>query len=397
MQKDEWKLLDEQRRKAIEKCQIPERDELLKTLCALIPITGNLNDMFCNMFLMESVELLKHAFYLYEDGYFDCAFYSLRQSIENINNMLLVSIDHDTYELWKKKGRFPSDKQVKELLNQKSDAYGEIKAAIPEFYEEYDKLLRKSNKYIHKQGFDTFYTYKYSLCPKDIEERTNLFVSFLKYGIGVLLVINIVLDPLSLALSDAEINSYIAFEPLTMPIPLHVFEKFLSIDIIDKIKTTSYYLSFRENFLRGEKLNDATCAVIRYNYYDVGKLSEIEQQIQLLDLPQVLMFCILKSGIKVTYFYWNDCAWAYQTSYQPRMQLHENLSKQFCEYLINSGEENYSWDGMYMNGFRVFDSNLIIQHNDPLLTNEIKEIKCVIEVANQKYHEDMKDLEELIG
>ena len=89
MNKDEWdSLLEEQDRKLLAKCQLPEHDRLLGTLRALIPTTGNINEMFCNMFFSESVELLKHAFFLYEEGYFDCAFYSLRQSIENINNML---------------------------------------------------------------------------------------------------------------------------------------------------------------------------------------------------------------------------------------------------------------------------------------------------------------------
>ena len=151
MNKDEWdSLLEEQDRKLLAKCQLPEHDRLLGTLRALIPTTGNINEMFCNMFFSESVELLKHAFFLYEEGYFDCAFYSVRQSIENINNMLLSAADSEKYDLWKAKGRFPSDKNVKELLNQKNEAYNEIKSVIPEFFEKYDELLKKSNKYIHK-------------------------------------------------------------------------------------------------------------------------------------------------------------------------------------------------------------------------------------------------------
>ena len=102
MNKSEWEeLLCEQDHSLLVKRQLPEHDELLSTLRALIPTTGNLNEMFCNMFFSESVELLKHAFFLYEDGYFDCAFYSLRQSIENMNNMLLSAVDTDKYELWK--------------------------------------------------------------------------------------------------------------------------------------------------------------------------------------------------------------------------------------------------------------------------------------------------------
>ena len=396
MNKDEWdSLLDEQDRKLLAKCQLPEHDRLLGTLRALIPTTGNLNEMFCNMFFSESVELLKHAFFLYEDGYFDCAFYSLRQAIENINNMLLSAVDSNKYELWKTKGRFPSDKNVKDLLDQKNEAYNEIKSVIPEFFEKYDELLKKANKYIHKQGFDTFYTYKYNLSAKDIEERTNLFVSFLKYGIGMMLIMNIALDPLSLALSDFDVDSHIAFDPMTEPIPLYVFEEYLSIDIIEKIKITSYYTSLKEYFLGLEKLNEATYGVIRYDYFDVEKLDEIEQQIKQLDLSQALMFCILKSGIKATHFYWDNSILGYSTSYQPKVHLRGYSSNQFDDYLHNSGEPNYSWQGMYISGFNALDSHLIVQHDDPLSDDEIEAIKYVVEVANQRYQSEIDALRRL--
>ena len=55
------------------------------------------------------------------------------------------------YELWKEKGRFPSDKAVKDLLSHQNDAYNEIKTVIPEFFEQYDELLKKQiNIYINR-------------------------------------------------------------------------------------------------------------------------------------------------------------------------------------------------------------------------------------------------------
>lgn len=88
---EEWeKLLYEQERNLLVKNQLPEHDELLGTLRALIPTTGNLNEMFCNIFFSESVELIKHAFFLYEDGYFDCAFFDYHETAEYIDKYLKV-------------------------------------------------------------------------------------------------------------------------------------------------------------------------------------------------------------------------------------------------------------------------------------------------------------------
>lgn len=391
MTKDEWdSLLDEQDKKFIIKSQLAEHDKLLETLRELIPTTGNINEMFCNIFFSESVELLKHAFFLYEDGYFDCAFYSLRQAIENINNMLLSATDFEKYKLWKAKEQFPTDKRVKELLEKKNEAYNEIRAVIPEFFDKYDELLKKSNKYIHKQGFDTFYTYKNSLSSRDIEERNSIFVSFLRYGIGMMLIMNIALDPLSLVLSDSEVDSHIAFDPITEPIPLYVFEEYLSIDIIEKIKTTEHYTSLKKYFLGLKKLNEATYGVIRCDFFDMEKQDEIEQQIEQLDLSQVLMFYILKSGIKATHFYWDNSIFGYSTSYQPRVRLSGYSSNQFGDYLHNSGEPNYSWKGMYISGFEALGSHLIVQHDDPLSADEIKVIEFLVEIANQRYQSEVE-------
>lgn len=392
MNKQEWEnLLYEQDRKLLVKNQLPEHAELLSTLRALIPTTGILNEMYCNLFFSESVELIKHAFFLYEDGYFDCAFYSLRQSIENMNNMLLSAADAEKFEIWKDKGRFPTDKAVKDLLCRQNDAYNEIKAVIPYFFEEYNDLLKKANKYIHKQGFDTFYVN--NITPNNInnDERTNLFLSFLKYSIGMMLIMNIALDPLSLALSDFEVDSHIPFEPMTEPIPIKIFEKYLSLDIIEKIKTTEHYSAIKDYFLGMEKLNDATYAVLRYEYFDVEQLDEIAKQINQLDISQALLFCILKSGIKATHFYWDYDILGYSTSYQPKVHLSEHRSNQFDEYLHGDDKCNYPWKGMYISVFKVLDSYLIIQHNEPLNDNEIATVKYLVEVANTRYQNDLND------
>ena len=387
MNKSEWeKILFEQDHCLLVKRQLPEHDELLSTLRALIPTTGNLNEMFCNMFFSESVELLKHAFFLYEDGYFDCAFYSLRQSIENMNNMLLSAVNADKYELWKEKGRFPTDKAVKDLLSRQNDAYNEIKTVIPEFFEQYDELLRKANKYIHKQGFDTFYVSNNISNFKDQEERTNLFLSFLKYAIGMMLIMNIALDPLSLALSDYEVDSHIPFDPMTEPIPIGIFEKYLSLYIIEKIKTTDHYTALKDYFLNMEELNEATYAVLRYNHFNVEQLDEIEKQITQLDLSQALMFCILKSDIKATHFYWDYGILGYSTSYKPKVHIREYRSNQFDDYLQGDIKCNCDWQGMYISIFRALDSYLIVQHDEPLTETEVSTLTFLVEVANQRYH-----------
>lgn len=44
--------------------------------------TGRVDALFTNTFILESVHLVVNAISLFESGYFDCAYYSLRQSLE---------------------------------------------------------------------------------------------------------------------------------------------------------------------------------------------------------------------------------------------------------------------------------------------------------------------------
>lgn len=75
MTKDEWESkLDEQDRNMLVKIPLPDHDKLIGYLRALFPMTGIGDKLFCNGFMIESVELLKHGIFLYEDGFFDCAF-----------------------------------------------------------------------------------------------------------------------------------------------------------------------------------------------------------------------------------------------------------------------------------------------------------------------------------
>ena len=139
--------------------ELPQHNELLDTLHNLEAMTiGRSDRIFCNSFISEAIRLLTNAIFLYEDGYFDCAFYSVRQAAETCNNMLYIA-NKGTSALkqWDEKNYFPMNRKLISQLSQIDIFYAQIKESIPEFFDAYEKAAAKSNKIIHKQGFDTFY------------------------------------------------------------------------------------------------------------------------------------------------------------------------------------------------------------------------------------------------
>lgn len=183
--------------------------------------TGQADRLFCNSFLSEIVQLFINSIFLYEDDYFDCAFYSIRQASE-VGNIMLYLANKGKSELntWNEKGYFPMNKKLVEELSKIDAAYSEIQVAISDFFKEYDELIKKAHKIIHKQGFDTFYGIResYRLNKKfNREEERDFFLRILKYTIGMEIILFIVVDPISLVLADDDLSSRLNFDFMTEP------------------------------------------------------------------------------------------------------------------------------------------------------------------------------------
>ena len=87
---------------------------------------------------------------------------------------------------------------------------------------------------------------------KIIIQKTSLFVELIKQAIGMLLMMNIVLDQLAFALCDSEVDKHIHFDSMTEPIPIYIFEELFNFDIVNIIKQTTFYKDFIKYFLDKE-------------------------------------------------------------------------------------------------------------------------------------------------
>lgn len=379
--------LESEAKQLLEETRLPNHEELLRDIQSAWPSTGILDLQFCNLFMAESVALLKHSILLYESGYFDCAFYSIRQAVENLNNMLYLANDVDKLDVWKAKGRFPSDYQIKETLKKSNDVYNQIKCLFPDFFKRYEDLLKKSNKYIHKQGIDTFYISQWRLSK---EERTELFVSFLSCAIGMLLILFCALEPFALILTDSDLTMYIHFQPMTEPIPINIAEKYISSDFIGKIQSANFYEEMKSEMLENERLNDGTYQLLVDHNFELEKIDQIYQKMHLLDPEQLLMLGILDTNIKIVHFYWQYDIIGYSTSNEIKPMKWSVESNQFDECLKSEqGFKNYEWRESYISYYEVFETYIILQHYEKLSEKELCDIQTIVETFNKRYWESI--------
>lgn len=388
-------IIDEMRNQYKRKCELPEGKELLLYLHSMMLITGRSDIMYCNCFLAEATQLLINSIFLYEEGYFDCAFYSVRQASEVFNAMLYLSEDKDELKKWTTKERFPMDSKIRKKLEDMVWGYQEIKTILCDYFKHHRELINRCHKIIHKQGFDTFYVTRRQ-GESSIEEDKKLFVETLKYTIGIGIILFVILEPLSLALADDEVNGKLNFDFMTEPIDCDYFENFLGLkDVVEKLLRTKYYKGFAAQFRDKEQMNMATYTVIRDGAWDISSLEQIEKQIHLLNAYEQYMFKILKLGIKVTNFYYQDGWGWYITTNKSNYQNDYFDSSEFKVYINERMRFNQERKNVYISVVSMYSEKLCIEHNEKLTEEEINKLMVLEEQTDMEYRKLTEKLEKI--
>jgi len=361
---------------------LDEHDELLFCLRRLSSMmTGRVDILFCNGFIDESAQLLINSIFLYEDGNFDCAFYSIRQASEIVNNMLyLANKGKKELQAWDSKGYFPQNKTIIEQLRKIDTNYSEVKIVLADFFKEHDELIKTSHKIIHKQGFDTFYAFRRSSLNSkkfEKEEETRFFLKLLKSCIGKVIVLFIVVEPLCLVLADEDLSARFNFDPMTEAVDVEFFQTYLSEEIIEKIKRTCFFNEFSSCFAAKEKMIPPVFDVVRNHFFDIESLDEIETQKHLLGPFDHIILQILQGGVKLSCIY-PDCSMLYY--FTSISSNHRTTSWHSSESKVNL-ERNEIFNEEYYNIFRsivkVFGTNWILEHNEVLSDKDILSVKRI--------------------
>jgi hypothetical protein len=369
---------------------LPEHDDLLLCLHGLSNMmTGQIDIMFCNNFISEAIQLLINSIFLYEEGNFDCAFYSIRQASEVANNMLYLS-NAGKVELnkWNNKNYFPMNAKLMEKLEKIDTNYTEVKTVLSDFFKEHNELIKLAHKTIHKQGFDSFYAIRtmYLYSGKfNKENETQFFLKLLKSCIGKIIILFIVVEPLSLVLADEDLSARFNFDPVTEAVDIEFFQKYLSEDIIEKIKNTSFFKEFSSYFAVKEKMTPAVFNVVRINAFDIDLLDEIEKQKYLLSLYEQVILEILQVGTKLSHIHPDCSIFGYSTSIPSNYHKFEWHSSDYNKYLNNNEIFNQPYHNVFRSIIRMFESNWILEHNEFLSSKEIESIKMIAKNYTQAY------------
>lgn len=343
-------------------------------------ITGRVDVWVSNTFLMEAVHLVVNGLNLFEMGYFDCAFYSLRQSMEVATTMTyLVDLpDKDRKEAlqnWKQEKRFPMQAQMQQELESNENIFKEIKEKMPSFFDCIEKDKRKLHKYVHKQGFDKFYAARNSPLNRMKYDQTEFRSEFEKYivkSIGVIAVMRLAIDPFPILMMDEGIYRRTG-DLLTDSYSDEFVEKYIGVKNIDDYKKTDFYVEHHDLIMAEEEQSEVISSIIKFQYVDTSKFEEILKQRHLLSLPDLTAVLLFKQFPKATKVYKHGGLMYYFNNKKTNRIKTSWSTKDFDNFECQSPNVNIPYDEAFISVFEIKEQSYFLEHNEILDDEELAE------------------------
>lgn len=252
--------------------------------------SGIIVDLFhsnrINMIITEAGQSLANSIKLYELGYFDDAYYSMRSAIELATIML--DVGDNEYEKMVHNMNLFSTKEYRNFrsntlryLKDNGIEFRDVSEKMPNFVNEINDTCKKVNNFVHKIGFDNFYDIRNDYGDNFHKKQLEYFENNLISSIRIVAIMRLVIDPFPLLLADEEIY-YRSPNILTYPFNKKLLEV-IGDKSIAEFKNTELYKSYENELMKLEKRNQEVNNVVMAKYIDLNNLENIYLQKHLLD------------------------------------------------------------------------------------------------------------------
>lgn len=339
--------------------------------------TGRLDVMFSNQFFQEAVQLIVNSIVLFEKGYFDSAFYSLRQSLEITTTIVYFVDDNETnrkQELskWKKQEKFPMHNQMLNELQKRKTVFADIREKMNGYFDEIEITKQKLNKYVHKQGFDKFYVHRNNPFKENKSNTilTSDFNDFLIKSMGAIAVFRLAIDPFPLLLADEAIYNRTT-QLMTDGYSEEFIEKYIGEVNINAYKKTELYKEHFDELIKAEEMLPSIVSIVKDNFVDRAQMTEIVTQAHLLSLNDRIAVALFSSSEKIAKIYCIG-GWHWYFSNVPSVKSNLGFnSKDFEIFKDENVKHNVKYEEAHLSVFNLWDEDYYMEHNEEFTEAEI--------------------------
>lgn len=339
--------------------------------------SGRMDTNICNTFIMEAEQQLVNAIEMFELGYFDCAYYSLRSAVDISTTMVFLSDmpdeDREKYlSAWKATEDFPMQGQMIKQLSRQGNVFADMVSKMPDFFASAKALSAELNKYVHKQGLQHFYISRnYPINQqKPLDGFIKSFEAYLQRCIGVVAVMRLAIDPFPILLMDEEIL-YRCFDSMTEPYSEEFVEKYIGETIISQYKDTDIYIGTYDSFMNDEKKKESVFNVMKHQYIDSKKMDEIFSQLHLLSKADIICVLMVAASEKVVKVYCYNGLAMYFTDRNTNRTVMSWSGADFKTFAEAEELINQPYDEAYISTFTFDGEHFHIEHNEKLDVDEV--------------------------
>lgn len=352
--------------------------------------SGRYDGNISNTFIMEAEQQLINSIELFELGYFDCAYYALRTSIE-ISTVMVFLVDMpDTereafQEAWKSTKEFPIQGQMIKQLSSRGSIFSDMLEKMSEFFQDAKTLIAKINKHVHKQGLQHFYVARNHQINfnKTHEKFIETYEYYLKKCIGVVAVMRLAIDPFPILLMDEDIL-YRSFPSITSPYSSEFVDEYIGSTVLDQYKETEIYLGTYRWIKENRKKNQATFDVTNFEYIDSSKIKLILDQFELLSIYDRFSVLLVAANSKIVKTYCLGGILMYFTDKKTNRIEFSWASSDFNNFSKSKKLFNQSYGAAYISVFTFNDEIYFVEHNEKFNEKEVEEIDRFV---NERFRE----------
>lgn len=377
---------------AIKQFELPDAEGYLYDLENIVMAdVGLLSALESNIFFEEACQLIANSIHLFKNGFYDTAFYSLRQSMEVSVGSLFLTANPSKMKAWKQQEPGFESGTMVNFLKENATVFTEMAVQMKPLFDNIRSVQKRINKYVHKQGYISFYSiqkYKSSdgRMKRIYQKITEDFEDALRTSIGAVAVYRLAIDPLPVLLMDDDIVKRTG-DLLTMPYSERFVETYIGQGALDAYKKTSLFTSYKKSIEANEKQNDAVFSIIHFQYIDRQKIDDIIKQVNLLSFHDRVAVSIFLVSAKIPQIYIEGCF--HYMSDVPAKHTDTVIGSSYYDGLFQDAENyNYSFkDGSFLSRVKINEEYSYIESNEPLDSNEIASLLEVSQKFTELYAE----------
>lgn len=374
--------LDDISMNKLHKFNLPDADEYIYAINNIqMATTGFINAMESNKFFAEACQMIINAIRLYQDGYFDCAFYSLRQSIELSIGTIFLNANPDKYRNWNKLEKGFESGNMARYLADNEPTFKEVREKLCDYFDNLHELKKQIDKYVHKQGYKSFHISFQRVCGDLLIQKEKallkLFEKSLRACIGAVAIYRLIIDPMPLVLSDENLMMR-SGDFITEPYSIKFITEYIGEDIVEKLKTTQTYSDIESWLLANEKQNPTTFTLIHYQGFNRADFLELSSQLHLCSFYDRIAVGLFMCSTKILQVFLDGIFWYWSEVKSNRIggpvmgaSYYEDLFKNF------SGDCNLPYDNVFISRFTLLDKVHYVEHNEVLSDEEISIINVL--------------------